>query len=53
MTEEGHTIPAEGSIYGRAVNQHSFYADPDPAVFLNADPDPDSDLDPDPGPGPA
>ena len=29
----------------RAVDPHSFYADPDPAVFLNADPDP--------GPGPA
>ena len=25
----------------RAVDPHSFYADPDPAVFLNADPDPD------------
>ena len=24
----------------RAVNLHSFFADPDPAVFLNADPDP-------------
>ena len=35
----------------RAVDPHSFYADPDPdsAVFLNADPDPD----PSPGPGPA
>ena len=32
----------------RAVDPHSLYADPDPAVFLNADPDPD----PDPGPGP-
>ena len=31
----------------RAVDPQSFYADPDPAVFLNADPDPD------PGPGPA
>ena len=30
----------------RAVDPHSFYADPDPAVFLNVDPDPD----PDPGP---
>ena len=29
----------------RAVDPHSLYADPDPAVFLNADPDP--------GPGPA
>ena len=25
----------------RAVDLHSFFADPDPAVFLNADPDPD------------
>ena len=31
------------------MDPHSFYADPDPAVFLNPDPDPD----PDPGPGPA
>ena len=31
-----------------AVDPHSFYADPDPTVFLTADPDPD----PDPGPGP-
>ena len=34
----------------RAVDTHSFYADPDPAVFLNADPDPEgkmnADLDP-------
>ena len=30
----------------RAVDPHSLYADPDPAVFLNAYPDPD------PGPGP-
>ena len=36
-------------LQGRAVDPHSFYADPDPAVFLNADPDPD----PDTGPGPA
>ena len=28
----------------RAVDPHSFYADPDPAVYLNVD------LDPDPGP---
>ena len=25
----------------RAVDPHSFYAEPDPAIFLNADPDPD------------
>ena len=43
----------------RAVDPHSFYADPDPAVFLDADPDlavflnADPDPDPDPGPGPA
>ena len=24
----------------RAVDPHSFFANPDPAVFLNADPDP-------------
>ena len=29
-----------GCILGRAVDLHSFFADPDPAVFLNADPDP-------------
>ena len=27
-------------VCSRAVDPHSFYADPDPAVFLNADPDP-------------
>ena len=32
-------------LSGRAVDPHSLYTDPDPAVFLNADPDPD------PGPG--
>ena len=31
----------------RAVDPYSFYADSDPAVFMNADPDPDL------GPGPA
>ena len=36
---------------GRAVDPHSFYADPDPEVFLNADPDPYPDQDPDLGPG--
>ena len=41
------------SLLFRAVDPHSFYADPDPdpAVFLNTDPDPDPD--PDPGLGPA
>ena len=36
----------------RAVDPHSFLADPDPAVFLmriqNSDPDPDLDPDSDP-----
>ena len=27
-------------VMNRAVDPHSLYADPDPAVFLNADPDP-------------
>ena len=27
-------------IIFRGVNSHSFFADPDPAVFLNTDPDP-------------
>ena len=30
----------EEMIKTRAVDPHSFFADPDPAVFLNADPDP-------------
>ena len=34
------------SVSGRAVDPHSLYTDPDPAVFLNADPDPDPDLGP-------
>ena len=34
-------------IIDTAVDPHTFFADPDPAVFLNAD------TDPDPGPGPA
>ena len=38
-----------GGGEARAVDPHSFYADPDPAIFLNADPVPD----PGPGPGPA
>ena len=33
------------------VDPHSFFADPDPAVFLNADPDPASlNANPDPDP---
>ena len=35
------------TVLGRAVDPHSFFADPDPDVFLNADPDPDPDADPD------
>ena len=34
------TITNETKVKIRAVDPHSFYADPDPAVFLNADPDP-------------
>ena len=30
----------------RAVDLHSFFSDPDPAVILNADPDVDSDPEP-------
>ena len=32
----------------RAVDPHSFFADPDPAVFLNADPDPRGKMNADP-----
>ena len=32
----------------RAVDPHSFYVDPDPAVFLNADPDPGGKMNADP-----
>ena len=42
-------VPVPVIVLIRAVDPHSFYADPDPAVFLNADPDPG----PGPGPGPA
>ena len=27
----------------RAVDPHLFYTNPDPAIFLNADPDPNAD----------
>ena len=30
------------SLESRAVVPHSFFADPDPAVFLNVDPDPET-----------
>ena len=33
-------ICGSDSSGARAVDPHSLYADPDPAVFLNADPDP-------------
>ena len=43
------------SVLARAVDPHSFFSDPDPAVFLNADPDLDpggkknaDPMDPDP-----
>ena len=32
----------------RAVDLHSFFADPDPSVFLNADPDPGGKMNEDP-----
>ena len=32
----------------KAVDLHSFLADPDPAVFLNADPDPEVKMNADP-----
>ena len=32
----------------KAVDLHSFFADPDPAVFLNADPDPGGKMNADP-----
>ena len=32
----------------RAVDPHSFFADPNPAVFLNADPDPGGKMNADP-----
>ena len=35
------------------MDPYSFYADPDPSVFLNADPDPAVFLNSDPDPGPA
>ena len=41
----GHTVRTLSSSQGCESFIHSFYADPDPAVFLNADPYP--------GPGPA
>ena len=34
----------------RAVDPHSFFADLDPAVFLNADPDPGGKMNADPDP---
>ena len=37
-------------IWIRDVDPHSFFADPDPAVLLNADPDPAVLLNADPDP---
>ena len=42
---EEFLVPTAGpqkQVRIRAVDPHSFYADPGPAVFLNADPDPGS-----------
>ena len=46
------TLHKKEMVRIRAVDPHSFYADPvpDPAVFLKADRDPDPDLDPGLGP---
>ena len=38
IQHRGH-IFADSTVLGRAVDPHSFFADPDPAFFLNADPD--------------
>ena len=38
-------------VYSRAVDLHSFFADPDTADFLNADPDPGGKMNADPEPG--
>ena len=35
------SVSKESCVSIRAVDPHSLYSDPDPAVFLNADPDPD------------
>ena len=43
------TVPTYPYNY-RAVDPHSFFADPDPAVFLNADPDPGGKMNADPDP---
>ena len=32
------------------MDPHSFFADPDPSVFLNADPDPGGKMNADPDP---
>ena len=37
-------------LVSRTVDPHSFYADPDPAVFLNVDPDPEGKMNADPDP---
>ena len=34
------SVSKESCVSIRAVDPHSLYADPDPAVFLNEDPDP-------------
>ena len=45
-----HTVPVP--VLTSAVDPHSFYVDPDPAVFLNADPDPGGKMNADPDPQP-
>ena len=41
-------MPGDKKKTRDVLGQHSFLADPDPAVFLNVDPDPNPDADPDP-----
>ena len=37
-------IKSVDKLVRRAVDSHSFFADPDPAVVLNVDPDPEPAL---------
>ena len=49
MNTRFFSVLRTGIIGSRAVDPHSLYADPDPAVLLYADPDTDPDQDPGPG----
>ena len=41
LVHENNFVKKIDRFHIRAVDLHSFYVDPDPAVFLNADPDPE------------